>query len=697
MSFQQTPFTLPLLFSGGISSALAAYVLLRVQRARNEDVPGAVPFACVAIAGAVWAIAYGFQLASPGLEGKVFWSRILWFGAAPATTIWLVFVLAYTDNRWFTRRTVAMLAVEPLGVIGLVWTNHVHRLFILDVELASAGSFTVLEPTFGPLFAVHLAYSYVLNLVGIVLLVRLAVSAHRPHRNQAMILLASVGVILVANVATIIGAASTPNIDLTPLSFPIATALMAWALVRYDLFDIVPLALGAVMDTVPDAMVVVDRRGRIAYLNDVAKDLLGDHGTVGTPATRALASFPDVLELMTTAGGGKILVATENGDGRRFFEASVTRIDQHTDGDVIVLRDVTESQNAEIRFRTLVERSSDVIWIVNEEGRCSYVSPSIERVLGYDPETLIGEVAFDLIHPEDYPDVIATFAEVLSGSNSRVEFRAQHKDGTLRVFEALGSNMFDEPAIEGVVVNSRDITDRQRYEQRLRVLNRVLRHDLRNDVSVIQGYVDLIADSVGDPKMGSWANVVDEKCTELITLSEKAQMIDYTIHREEHALKRFEIASHLHKMLESARRDYPHAQIEIDVEKQIWVYADPLIDSAIDNLVENAVKHNDRSNPHVTVSVSSVGVDGVEYVDLVFTDNGPGIGKAEQRVLKQGIETPLEHASGLGLWLVNWIVENSDGTLLLDANEPRGSEITIRLLRAPPNPRSSERMHGPER
>jgi signal transduction histidine kinase len=98
---------------------------------------------------------------------------------------------------------------------------------------------------------------------------------------------------------------------------------------------------------------------------------------------------------------------------------------------------------------------------------------------------------------------------------------------------------------------------------------------------------------------------------------------------------------------------------------------------AVDNLLENAVVHGDSLTPSVSVTVRRRETDGT--VDVVVADDGPGIPEQERQVLVDGRETPLEHGSGLGLWLVNWIVSESMGELAFDDNEPRGSVVTISL------------------
>src|SRR5437879_10668075 len=110
-----------------------------------------------------------------------------------------------------------------------------------------------------------------------------------------------------------------------------------------------------------------------------------------------------------------------------------------------------------------------IIAVVNRDWSRRYGSPSIERALGYKPDELIGKNAFDLIHPEDATELMKLFAEGLSNPGFTISktFRIRHKDGSWRIHEATAHNLLEDTAVAGIVVNSRDITNRKRLEQRL--------------------------------------------------------------------------------------------------------------------------------------------------------------------------------------------------------------------------------------
>ena len=134
-----------------------------------------------------------------------------------------------------------------------------------------------------------------------------------------------------------------------------------------------------------------------------------------------------------------------------------------------------ELRQSEERFRSLVRYASDIVTVLRPDGTVRYESSSIKRILGYEPEELVGEDAFGYVHPEDAERVRSVFAEALEdqGVSSLVEFRFRHADGSWRYLEAVGSNLLADPGVRGLVVNSRDITERKQAErERARLLVR---------------------------------------------------------------------------------------------------------------------------------------------------------------------------------------------------------------------------------
>ena len=130
----------------------------------------------------------------------------------------------------------------------------------------------------------------------------------------------------------------------------------------------------------------------------------------------------------------------------------------------------TELVRREKYFRALTENALDILTVLDRDGVFLYNSPALKRVLGYRPVELAGQSAFARVHPEDLPQVLQAFEQALKNPEQtvRLEFRFRHQDGSWRYLEAVGQNRLNDPDIAGVVINSRDVTDRKQAEAALR-------------------------------------------------------------------------------------------------------------------------------------------------------------------------------------------------------------------------------------
>jgi signal transduction histidine kinase len=257
-------------------------------------------------------------------------------------------------------------------------------------------------------------------------------------------------------------------------------------------------------------------------------------------------------------------------------------------------------------------------------------------------------------------------------------------------------------AVVGLIVGIYDVQSRRSAEQlqlererkarmgqRLRVLNRVLRHDIRNDLNVIAGYAELLERQSADPT--TVAAEIKEKSEDIIELSEDAREIENAVRRDDSDVVPIDIVRVLRTQIDRIERDYVGVEVTADLPETQHVYASRLVGSALDNVLENAIEHNDAAAAELTVTLDTV-EDGVEYAEVVVADNGPGIPTHEMEVLERGEETRLHHSSGLGLWLINWIVTESRGEVLFEENEPRGSVVRLRFPTSQPTtePRREE-------
>lgn len=222
----------------------------------------------------------------------------------------------------------------------------------------------------------------------------------------------------------------------------------------------------------------------------------------------------------------------------------------------------------------------------------------------------------------------------------------------------------------GHVVSLRKVTDRNRYEQRLEVTQRVLRHNLRNDMSVIRAHAEQLAQNGGCPE----AERIVDTTEELMNLSEKSRLITRIERRENASTVPVDVRERLLALCDRFAADHPDASVDRELPPECTAaLQDPaLFEIPLENVIENAIVHNDRAEPHVRVSARQT--DGVVCVQV--EDNGPEIPETEFAVLESGSESSLHHGSSIGLWLAYWSVRTAGGSISFETG-PDGNVVTL--------------------
>jgi PAS domain S-box-containing protein len=330
-------------------------------------------------------------------------------------------------------------------------------------------------------------------------------------------------------------------------------------------------------------------------------------------------------------------------------------------------------------FETLIEHGNDLITVVKPDGTVRYQSATSDAVLGYSPDDLRGERYVDFVHPEDEGNVRESLAQMAESSTDvvrRLEYRFRRLDGSWAWLEGAVSYR-PEKATTGLVVNARDITPRKESQQQAAVLNRTMRHNLRNELNVIIGHAERLANA-DDSTVASTAETILSRAWNLHDATTYTKDLNDILETSRVAQKRFDLTALVETTVVDLVDTYPEATFDVDLPDDQPVVAAPKLRVAIDHVLRNAAEHNDADTPRIVVTVRPPGAESSD-VYLTVADNGPGIPAQQREVLTDGEETPLKHGNGIGLWLANWIITRSGGRISFDENDPRGSRVTLAL------------------
>jgi PAS domain S-box-containing protein len=450
-----------------------------------------------------------------------------------------------------------------------------------------------------------------------------------------------------------------------------------------------------------DKVIVVDETGELRYANAALERIYGyDPDEMIGESAFDLVHPEDVEE--TRACFERVISADEPTTETRRYRGKTaegetiwieSRFSNVTDdsigGYVFSSRDVTEQvrsererEIAEERLAEMASTVGDVLWIFDADwSELLFVNPAYEDVFGGsvdeledDPRTFI-----DAIHPEDRDRVREVMARMSDGESLEIEYRVNPARDYDRWVWVKGEPVEKDGEVVRIVGFTRDVTDRRRRERQLTVMDNLLRHNIRNDMSIVNGQAEMIVEE-GDDDAAHRAAIIRSQGQALIESAEKQREIIELL-TSPAIPGRLNLAEIVSDAIEHVHDRHPDVTIDVDVPEGLAVEALGELEAAVAELLENAIEHDPDGDPRVTVSAHAAD----DAVELVIDDESPPIPEVEYRVLTgDWLMDEVYHTSGLGLWLVYWVVDLSDGDVTFSRHEPNGNTVRIALPHAAP-------------
>ena len=341
--------------AGVVLAGLALYV------ARRRGSPAGNSLAVLLLAVAWWGLAYAVELSMEDLDAKSLWGDLKYLGVVAVPPAWFVFVLQYTRRaQRLTRGLLLLLVAEPLVILLLLAVPATHDL-IRYYRPADAGEPLPVVQS-GPVFWVHLVIAYTLVVVATSIFVLTLVRVSRVYWRLSATLVAAGLLPWTLNALYNLGVGYLARIDLTPFAFVLTGGVLVWGLHRERLVNLTPVARSLVVETMADAVVVLDAFRRVVDVNPAAAHILGVRraDAVGMPLAELLRDHPSLAEqyLQTDPRRPSLVEVTlPLQGGLRHFDAQRQPLPDRagkTAGELVVLRDVTERRAAEHQLRLLL-------------------------------------------------------------------------------------------------------------------------------------------------------------------------------------------------------------------------------------------------------------------------------------------------------------------------------------------------------
>lgn len=328
----------------------------------------------------------------------------------------------------------------------------------------------------------------------------------------------------------------------------------------------------------------------------------------------------------------------------------------------------------------VVESLQEAVVVVDWEANVLDANVTAEGLFGWATRDVIGTSVNAAVGGFDVTNLSAGTTEVVSLQTTKGRRQYQY---TVSDVERDTSDSDEEPVARTIVF--RDVTDQRTREQRLSVLNRVLRHNARNKLDVILAHADHVEDD-------THRTAIRDSASELASVSRKAREAEAVMTDSVSAPSTVDIAAVAHEVAATARDDYPDSSISVTAPERLQLTSyRTVVRRLMTELVENAIVHSDDP-ARVDVEVETTADD---IPQLRIADNGPGIPDRERDLLTESSETQLEHGLGVGLWFVNWAVSQLGAELEFQSTGTTGTTVVVRFYRnRESTPQDSDGSHN---
>jgi signal transduction histidine kinase len=332
-----------------------------------------------------------------------------------------------------------------------------------------------------------------------------------------------------------------------------------------------------------------------------------------------------------------------------------------------------------------IEDGYDGLWVAGENSWCFHTEQSFDHILDFEadfdavcpdlPVTALCQYDLDRFNETSAAKALRTHEKIIYRNQiCQNPFYIPPKDYRSTGSPELNAQLMLEQAYS--LTNAR--RDINKREQRLRIVNRVLRHNIRNDLNLVKGTLELIneTDSLS-AKTQQRLTIAIEHAESVVEIAEKARYIQQTT--SDTTVEPQDLGPSIKSAIEEAMDEYPTADVQFSGGDGVTVLADENLNIAFREAIENGIVHQETDSPTVGVSVSTPSEDTAQ----IEIRNEGSVPDVEQKTLDKGEETALEHSSGLGLWLIKWIVENAHGSIGFPDSNAGEVRLQIELYRVP--------------
>jgi PAS domain S-box-containing protein len=444
-----------------------------------------------------------------------------------------------------------------------------------------------------------------------------------------------------------------------------------------------------------DLVSILDRDGYFSYVSGSAEQVLGydptqlnqesifdiihpeDRERVMEAFFAAMEGSDSIVQLEFQAMDADDEWITVEARGRNLFD------DGAIDGFLLYMRDISDVKEQTRKFESVFNQTFQLTGLLTQSGEILELNDPLTEFGGTGVEesrgTPLWECPLFAHSSEVQAQIRQAVTEASSGSLVRFNVEAEGVDGFASFDFSVKPISSQRREISFLIFEARDVTAQEQRRRHVQVLHRIMRHNLRNDLTKLRGYVDLLVSDTQTDTREQRAATLRDILDKWERMANKTQELQ-NILTSESALASHQSAQQIVENIQAKKEDeHTSANITITANQNIESRIPSDLEKAISELVENAIIANDTEHPSVQISVSQA---DERWAEVCVSDTGPGLPDMEKNLLETGEETPLSHGQGLGLWMVRALVTRVGGSISVETSDD-GSEIRLEVPTRP--------------
>lgn len=454
---------------------------------------GAKPAAVLMLALFVWSTGYCLEFLGADLQTKLFWAKIQYIGIVTIPAALFLFASVFSGRRlWVTTPRLAGLMVIPVITLLLAVSNDLHRQVWSDWYLDTFGSTSVLHLEHGVAFWVYVIYSYILLAASTIFIIQALIHRPKVYRGQMVSITIGIAAPWLGNLFSITGL-YPPPIDLTPFAFTVTGIVIAWSMYKHNLLDIAPIGFETVIESMNDAVFILNKRNNIVDVNPAGQNMLDLSAgeIIGRDARDVFEEQSDLIDLYENAMNIREEIAVGSDSQQQYYELSISPLTDHQDrilGRAVILHNISDRKQVENAMAAARDQALE----------SSRIKSQFLARVGHELRTPLGVI-------RGYADLLS---EPAYGTLSELQIKAVSEiiDSTQRVSDMVGE-LLDESRLAAGAVE----LENKSYTPAL------ILKDVQKKLSVLAQKKELALSSDLDPELPDQLHGDPKRINQMIT------------------------------------------------------------------------------------------------------------------------------------------------------------------------------------